>query len=68
MWHQGLLLKLTRLGINNNLFNMINSTYSKTELQLKYGNNLTQKFKSTIGGRQGDNLSPNLVQISTSMT
>ena len=37
--------------------------YSKTELQLKYGNKLTDKFKSTIGVRQDDNLSPTLFNL-----
>lgn len=63
IWHQGLLLKLTRMGINNNLFRMINSMYSKIELQIKHGNSLTNKFTSTLGVRQGDNLSPTLFNL-----
>jgi len=63
IWHQGLLYKLMNIGINNNFWNMINSMYSKIELQIKCGNQLTDKFASSVGVRQGDNLSPTLFNI-----
>ena len=63
IWHQGLLFKLTNLGINNNFFNMIKSMYSKIDLRIKLGDNLTDTFASDIGVRQGDNLSPSLFNI-----
>lgn len=64
VWHPGLLLKLTRLGINNHFFRIIQNMYGKTNLCVKVHNDEhTPFFKSNIGVRQGDNLSPTLFKI-----
>ena len=63
VWHEGLLLKLTRLGINNNFFRIIKNMYSKNKLCIKVQGQLTNSFNSNIGVRQGDNLSPTLFNI-----
>ena len=63
IWHQGLLYKLTQIGINNNFFTIIKNMYSKTKLSVKTQNRLTNHFSSNIGVRQGDNLSPTLFNI-----
>lgn len=63
VWHTGLMLKLTRMGINNHFFKIIQSMYSQTSLCAKVNNKLTDSFTSDIGVRQGDNLSPTLFKI-----
>ena len=63
IWHQGLLLKLCHLGINNNFFRIISSMYNKISLCVKTQGKLTDPFPSNIGVRQGDNLSPTLFNI-----
>ena len=63
VWHQGLLLKLTRLGINNYFYRIIQNMYSKTQLSVKVQGKLTDYFTSDVGVRQGDNLSPTLFNI-----
>lgn len=37
--------------------------YSKTQVCAKIGNKLTESFRSDVGVRQGDNLSPTLFKI-----
>ncbi len=63
IWHEGLLFKLTKLGINNIFYNIVKSMYNNIELQIKIGDKLTDAFQSNIGVRQGDNLSPTLFKI-----
>jgi len=63
VWHEGLFLKLARLGINNHFYKTIKEMYAKTNLCIKTQNKLTKFFRSSIGVRQGDNLSPTLFKI-----
>ncbi len=59
----GTLFKLKQKGINNLFLNIIKDMYSKTELCVKTSTGMTDPFKSEIGVRQGDVLSPNLFKI-----
>lgn len=64
VWHQGLLLKLAKLNINNLFFTYIKNMYAQIELFVKVGDHTTKEpIKSEIGVRQGDNLSPTLFKI-----
>lgn len=63
VWHEGLLYKLRKSGVSDKFYNIIKNMYSKTEVSVKVGNQLTEFFKSNIGVRQGDNLSPTLFKI-----
>ena len=61
--HEAIYIKLLQLGIGGLFFNVIRNMYSKSKLQVKVGNILTENFTSKIGVRQGDILSPNLFKI-----
>lgn len=63
VWHTGLMYKLLKLGINNHFFRVIQNMYAKTVLCVKCNHKITDHFKSDIGIRQGDNLSPTLFKI-----
>ena len=63
VWHHALLYKLRKIGVSDKFYTLIKSMYSKTELCVKVGKNLTDSFESSIGVRQGDNLSPTLFKI-----
>ena len=59
--HLGMKIKLKELNISGKFYDVINSMYSKTKLCVSLGD--TRKyvfFKSDIGVRKGDVLSPNL--------
>jgi len=63
--HSKLCYKLLKLGISNRFYNVIKSMYSNIMLSVqtcdkKY---ITKYFKSIIGVRQGDNLSPTLFNM-----
>ena len=59
----GMKIKLKELSISGKFYDVINSMYSKTKLCVKLGDSRTIFFKSDIGVRQGDVLSPNLFKI-----
>lgn len=63
IWHMGLFYKLSKLNINNHFFRIIQNMYSKIQLSIKVQNQLTDPFWSTLGVRQGDNLSPILFNL-----
>ena len=58
--HPGLKIKLKEMNISGKFYDVINSMYSKTILCVRLGENRSIFFKSDIGVRQGDVLSPNL--------
>ena len=62
VWHKGLFYKLAQLN-NNYFYRTITDMYNKTKLSIKLHNKITDQFDSTIGVRQGDNLSPSLFNI-----
>ena len=61
--HVGLLYKLKKAGVGDKFYNIIQSMYNNTETCVKSNNLRSEFFKSTIGDRQGDNLSPNLFNL-----
>ena len=63
VWHQGLLYKLKAAGVGTKFYNIIQNMYSKTEVCVKIDNYRTDFFKSKLGVKQGDNLSPNLFNL-----
>lgn len=64
VWHDGLFYKLRKLGISDLFYNVIKQMYNNNELSVKVDSDtVTDFFKSKIGVRQGDNLSPCLFNI-----
>ena len=64
VWRDGLLVKLLKLGVTGNLYNIIKAMYENTFAHLKINNQVTiNGFKINRGVKQGDNLSPTLFNI-----
>ena len=63
LWRIGLLSKLQNYGISNRFINLLYSMYSKTKLSVQLQNGLTRAFPTTIGLKQGCNLSPILFYL-----
>ena len=63
VWHTGLLFKIANLGISSNVYNVIKNMYQKISLCIQSGLRVSPFFSSSIGVRQGDNLSPTLFNI-----
>jgi exonuclease III len=63
--HDSLFYKLLSLNINGPVYQLIKDMYRRTCLTVKVNNELTPAFKSNIGSRQGDPLSPNCFKIFT---
>ncbi|CAC5392826.1 unnamed protein product [Mytilus coruscus] len=61
--HTGLFYKLSKIGVGTHFYNIIKSMYSNNILCIKTRNMLTADFRSCIGVRQGDNLSPSLFKM-----
>ena len=61
--HQALFLKLQKCGISGLFYNIIKNMYANNVLMVKIGQVLTDEFRSELGVRQGDTLSPNLFKI-----
>ena len=63
--HTRLLYKLLRCGISNKFYDLIKSMYSNIQVAVQDGSgkNISTFFKSLVGVRQGDNLSPTLFNI-----
>jgi hypothetical protein len=65
VWHDGMLFKLLECGVSNKFYTVIKSMYSNTQLAIQdsCGRNISPYFQSTVGVRQGDNLSPTLFNL-----
>lgn len=61
--HLHLFYKLKSIGVGTKFYDIIHSMYKQTETCVKIGQHRTNFFKSNIGVRQGDNLSPCLFNI-----
>jgi hypothetical protein len=57
--HNGLFYKLRKIGVSDLFYNVLKSMYKSTELSVRIEmENLSDKFTSNIGVRQGENLIP----------
>ena len=62
--HETILIKLLKNNINGNFLNVIESMYRKNKICVKLNQEeRTEYFTSNVGIRQGDNLSPNLFNL-----
>jgi len=62
--HEELFYKLRLNGISDLFYNVIKNMYGNIDLSVKTdASHITDSFKSYIGVRQGDNLSPNLFKL-----
>lgn len=61
--HLALFYKLCKIGISTSFYNVIKSLYLNNTLCIKIRDKLTSDFRSHVGVRQGDNLSPTLFKI-----
>jgi hypothetical protein len=59
--HPGIRYKLIRNGINGLFYRIICNMYSSSMVSIKIGDKLTEPFTSSLGVRQGDVLSPNIL-------
>lgn len=60
---KSLIYKLNNIGISTKMINMIESIYSKTNFTVWTGEELSEKFETTSGVKQGCLLSPTLFSI-----
>jgi hypothetical protein len=58
IWREGLLVKLLRLGIGGRFYDIIKDMYRSTTCHVKLPHGITEGFKTEIGIKQGDGLSP----------
>ena len=63
IWREGLIKKITNLGINGNFLNIIKSMYATTTNCIIYDNELSETFPSNKGVKQGDTLSTTLFNL-----
>ena len=63
IWHAGLFYKLKSLGTASRFYNVIRNMYNNISLHVRIDSLLTPAFRSLVGVRQGDNLSPTLFNI-----
>ena len=62
--HETIIIKLLKNSINGNFLSVIESMYKKNKLCVKLNQEeRTEYFISNVGIRQGDNLSPNLFNL-----
>ena len=62
--HETILLNLLKNNVNGKFLNVIENMYSKNKICVKIDQNeRTEYFLSNVGIRQGDNLSPNLFNL-----
>jgi hypothetical protein len=61
--HAGIRYKLIKYGISGKLYSIIKDMYRKSELCVRINNKITPTFKSFVGVKQGDVLSPNLFKL-----
>lgn len=63
VWHDGLLCKLDRLGVNGNMFNWIQKFLFRRTFQVMIGSSLSEEFILENGTPQGSVISPILFSI-----
>ena len=63
IWRKGLIQKLARIGLNGKFLNIIKSIYETTTNSILYKDQLSPKFTSNIGVKQGDTLSTILFNL-----
>ncbi len=63
VWREGMFLKLKRLGINGQFYQLIRDMYSQTRSSVKLPHGCTQPFDIFNGIKQGDCLSPTLFNV-----
>ena len=63
VWRNGLFYSLTNCGFSTKILGILKSLYDNTLSCVKLSRGLTNSFKSSVGVRQGCNLSPILFNI-----
>ena len=63
VWHSGLFYKMLSLGISSKFFAVIKSLYNNVMVTVQCKDKITPFFRSEVGVRQGDNLSPSLFNL-----
>ena len=63
LWREGLLVKLSKIGINGQMFNWIKHFLSNRTFQVKIGDSLSDIFTIQFGTPQGSVISPLLFLI-----
>jgi len=63
IWRDGMLLKLLKCGISGNFYNIIKSMYADVKCTVKTCEGFTSFFKSSVGVKQGEVLSPLLFNL-----
>ena len=63
VWRNGLFYKLINCGFSTKILGILKSLYDNTLSCVKLSRGLTNSFKSSVGVRQGCNLSPIIFNI-----
>lgn len=63
VWRNGLLYKLIKIGVSKTFIKLLSSMYQNIKSSVKTPEGLTDTFNSSVGVKQGCNLSPNLFNI-----
>lgn len=58
VWRNGLIHKLTQIGIGGKFLKIINDMYSSVSFVVKCNDKVTDSFETTVGVKQGCTLSP----------
>ena len=63
VWRDGLLVKRLRHGVGGKFYGSVKQMYLNTISAVKINNSITPTFKSEVGVKHGDNLSPTLFNV-----
>ena len=63
IWREGLFYKLLKQGISKTFVKLLINIYSRQKSCVNIGDNVTKKFCTYTGLKQGCNLSPNLFNL-----
>ena len=63
IWREGLIRKISKIGLNGKFLNIIKSIYSTTTNSIIYGEEQSETFRSNKGVKQGDTLSTTLFNL-----